>query len=73
VLVVYFFYYESSQLTLEMVDEMYCDKSVKPWQSSQWTPKGYASRFEAAEAEKEDYAIGEGIHKENVTRNGETV
>ncbi|TGZ78657.1 general substrate transporter [Ascodesmis nigricans] len=33
---VFFFYYESSGLTLEQVDEMYNDPSVKPWTSGRY-------------------------------------
>lgn len=34
VLIVYFFLYESSNLTLEQVEEMYNDPSVRAWNSS---------------------------------------
>ncbi|KAF9265008.1 general substrate transporter [Marasmius fiardii PR-910] len=34
--VVYFFLYESSDLTLEAVDEMYNDPNCKPWTSRKW-------------------------------------
>jgi len=34
VLIVFFFYYESSNLTLEQVDRMYLDPHSKPWTSS---------------------------------------
>lgn len=56
VLLVYFFYYESSNLTLEHVDDMYVDPSVKAWSSTRWVPKGYASRYDALEASKEESA-----------------
>ncbi|KAJ7734214.1 general substrate transporter [Mycena olivaceomarginata] len=44
--VVYFFLYESSDLTLETVDVMYNDPACKPWTSRQWAPLGYSSRRE---------------------------
>ena len=55
VLVVYFFYYESSNLTLEQVDLMYNDASVKPWNSSDWVPPGVTKRGETAEVYKADH------------------
>lgn len=64
VLIVYFFYYESSNLTLEMVDIMYIDHKVKPWTSGKWVPEGYETRQDAAEGEKEGSAIGEGVRAE---------
>jgi len=36
--IVYFFLYESSGLSLENVDRMYNDPSVKPWTSRSWVP-----------------------------------
>jgi len=42
--VVYFFLYESSGLSLEAVDVMYNSADVKPWTSSKWLPEGYTSR-----------------------------
>ncbi|GLB42869.1 putative major facilitator superfamily, sugar transporter (TC 2.A.1.1) family protein [Lyophyllum shimeji] len=56
--VVYFFLYESSDLSLESVDLMYNDPNCKPWNSRRWAPPGYASRYDlvqqtqAAEAHK---------------------
>ncbi|KAF2786776.1 general substrate transporter [Melanomma pulvis-pyrius CBS 109.77] len=41
---VYFFLYETKSLSLENVDTMYSDKSVKPWNSNKWVPVGYISR-----------------------------
>ncbi|KAH8925992.1 putative HXT5-hexose transporter [Atractiella rhizophila] len=49
-LVVYFFLYESSGLSLEAVDHMYNDPNVKPWSSSKWAPPGYKNRYQFAEA-----------------------
>ncbi|OAX39836.1 general substrate transporter [Rhizopogon vinicolor AM-OR11-026] len=56
--VVYFFLYESSNLSLESVDMMYTDPDCKPWTSSKWAPSGFTSRQDlieqtrAAEAQK---------------------
>ncbi|EJC99120.1 general substrate transporter [Fomitiporia mediterranea MF3/22] len=50
-IVVYFFLYESSGMSLENVDLMYRDASAKPWNSRSWAPPGYASRADV-EAEK---------------------
>ncbi|KAL0948001.1 hypothetical protein HGRIS_010623 [Hohenbuehelia grisea] len=47
-IVVYFFLYESSDLTLECVDEMYTDPNCKPWTSRHWAPAGFATRQEYA-------------------------
>ncbi|KAF4565658.1 hexose transporter hxt1 [Pleurotus pulmonarius] len=47
-IVVYLFLYESSDLTLESVDDMYTDRRCKPWTSRSWAPEGYASREEYA-------------------------
>lgn len=38
VLIVYFFLYESSNLTLEQVEEMYNDPSIRAWNSSSMSP-----------------------------------
>jgi len=42
--VVFFFLYESSDISLEAVDQMYADPNCKPWTSRQWAPAGYANR-----------------------------
>jgi hypothetical protein len=34
----YFFLYESSGISLEMIDAMYSEPGLKPWQSSKWAP-----------------------------------
>ncbi|KAI0086841.1 general substrate transporter [Irpex rosettiformis] len=44
VVIVYFFLYESSELSLENVDAMYNDPNCKPWTSSRWVPEGFSSR-----------------------------
>jgi len=50
--VVYLFLYESSDLSLESVDKMYCDPACKPWNSKKWAPEGYESRGHLAAEEK---------------------
>ncbi|KAE9399118.1 general substrate transporter [Gymnopus androsaceus JB14] len=50
--IVYFFLYESSDLSLESVDLMYNDPTCKPWTSSRWAPPGYASRNDLAEQDR---------------------
>ncbi|KAF8429595.1 general substrate transporter [Tirmania nivea] len=50
VLVVFFFYYESSSLSLEQVDIMYNDPHSKPWTSGSWVPPGHSSRHEASKS-----------------------
>jgi len=64
VLMVFCFYYESSNLTLEQVDDMYLDSDTKPWTSDSWVPKGYSSRREAAEDEKERNDINSGLRED---------
>ncbi|KAF8063433.1 general substrate transporter [Lyophyllum atratum] len=49
---VYFFLYESSDLSLESVDHMYNDPNCKPWTSSRWAPPGYASRYDLVQQTK---------------------
>merc|ERR1712072_351523 len=45
-LLAYFFLFETKSLSLENVDKMYSDKSLKAWQSTKWMPEGYISRTE---------------------------
>ncbi|KAK3370726.1 general substrate transporter [Lasiosphaeria ovina] len=45
-LVVWFFLYESVSLSLENVDSMYGQSSLKPWTSRKWVPPGYLSRMQ---------------------------
>ncbi|KAI8976337.1 general substrate transporter [Trametes punicea] len=47
--IVYFFLYESSDLSLESVDMMYCDPACKPWTSRNWAPAGFSSRQDLIE------------------------
>ena len=73
--IVYLFLYESSDLSLEEVDEMYCDPACKPWTSRRGAPEGFSSRKElveqsrAAEAHKplEAGAGEESRHEHAVT------
>ncbi|KAH6901495.1 monosaccharide transporter [Coprinopsis sp. MPI-PUGE-AT-0042] len=50
--IVYLFLYESSNLSLESVDNMYNDPECKPWSSRKWAPAGYKSRFDLVEQTK---------------------
>ncbi|EPQ53106.1 general substrate transporter [Gloeophyllum trabeum ATCC 11539] len=43
-LVVFLFLYESSDISLEAVDQMYADPNCKPWTSRRWAPPGYVDR-----------------------------
>ncbi len=43
-LLVYFFLYESRTLSLENVDLMYSQETLKAWNSSKWVPPGYVTR-----------------------------
>ncbi|KAI0264923.1 general substrate transporter [Gloeopeniophorella convolvens] len=53
---VYFFLYESSDITLEAVDMMYNDPNCKPWNSRSWAPPGYANRRDLIERTRADQA-----------------
>jgi len=48
---VFFVLYEPKGLSLEAVDQMYCDPKCKPWTSTKWVPPGYAHREDAAASE----------------------
>jgi len=63
----YFFLYESSGISLEMIDAMYSEPGLKPWQSEKWAPEPYASRKEAIRDEK---SKGESMMLEH-SENGE--
>ncbi|WFD29107.1 hypothetical protein MSPP1_000112 [Malassezia sp. CBS 17886] len=52
--VVYFFLYESANLTLESVNAMYLDDAVRPWNSAKWIPPGYSDRREVSDVVKKD-------------------
>ncbi|KAI5838476.1 general substrate transporter [Morchella snyderi] len=73
-IIVYFFLYESSNLSLEQVEDMYNDPNVNAWNSSKWVPHGLSSRSEAVDVSKEQQAIAAGVfaeaqHDERVTAN----
>jgi len=53
--IVFFTLYESAGLTLEAVDMMYNDPSVKPWNSGKWAPPGYTNRYDFAKAAQEGH------------------
>lgn len=67
--IVYFFLYESSDLSLESVDMMYNDPNCKPWTSSRWAPQGFGGRDDlvaqdrAAERRKSPVGIEEARHE----------
>ncbi|ORY86956.1 putative MFS monosaccharide transporter [Protomyces lactucae-debilis] len=61
---VYFFLYETKGLSLEEVNQMYGDSSVKPWNSSKWTPKGRADRGDYTAEEPKRDASGHVRHLE---------
>lgn len=48
--IVYFFLFETRSLSLESVDLMYSDGSIKPRTSKKWVPLGYINRLERDEA-----------------------
>ncbi|KAL8278295.1 hypothetical protein RQP46_009327 [Phenoliferia psychrophenolica] len=65
--IVYLFLYESSALSLEMVDMMYNDPKVKPWNSAKWVPPGHQSRADfnqAIEAERKQNLLKDVKHRE---------
>jgi MFS transporter, SP family, sugar:H+ symporter len=74
-IIVFFFLYESSDLSLESVDQMYNDPGTKAWTSGRWAPPGYANRRDlieqtkAAEAQK-PLAGAQQEHFEKAPRNG---
>merc|ERR1712072_704151 len=45
-LLAYLFLFETKSLSLENVDKMYSEKSLKAWHSTKWLPEGYISRGE---------------------------
>jgi len=49
---VFFFLYESSNLSLEAVDQMYNDPNCKPWTSRSWAPPGYSDRRDLVEEKR---------------------
>ena len=51
-IIVYFFLYESSDLSLESVDMMYCDPNCKPWNSRTWAPEGFTGREDLVEQDR---------------------
>lgn len=59
-LIVYFFMYEPAGLTLENVDLMYSDPSVKAWKSKSWKPPGYITRGDKEETPKGAHGSDDG-------------
>ncbi|KIY62582.1 general substrate transporter [Cylindrobasidium torrendii FP15055 ss-10] len=69
-LVVFFFLYESSGLSLEAVDQMYNDPNCKPWTSRNWAPPGYKDRkdlIEQIRAAEQSKPLAEIKHFENAS------
>ncbi|KAJ9113075.1 hypothetical protein QFC20_001962 [Naganishia adeliensis] len=62
---VYFFLFESSKISLEMIDRMYSEPGLKAWKSGRWAPEGYVDRKQLVEDEK---GGGEPAHIESATR-----
>jgi hypothetical protein len=56
---VFLFLYESSNLSLEAVDQMYNDPSCKPWTSRSWAPPGYTDRRDLIEKTRAAQTDGE--------------
>lgn len=54
--IVYFFLYESSDLSLESVDLMYNDPRCSPWNSRRWVPEGFTSRDDLVAQDRVDEA-----------------
>jgi sugar porter (SP) family MFS transporter len=63
---VFLFLYESSNLSLEAVDQMYNDPNCKPWTSRSWAPPGFTDRRDLVE--KTRAAEGESTGVEKPTR-----
>ncbi|KAN0137630.1 General substrate transporter [Lactarius tabidus] len=63
---VFLFLYESSNLSLEAVDQMYNDPNCKPWTSRSWAPPGFTDRRDLVE--KTRPAEGESTGVEKPTR-----
>jgi SP family sugar:H+ symporter-like MFS transporter len=59
-LIIWFFLFESVGMSLENVDKMYSDESLKAWHSKKWVPPGYINRRERIPgyAEKDGAAVG---------------
>ncbi|GAA5914769.1 sugar porter family MFS transporter [Sporobolomyces salmoneus] len=56
--IVFFFLYESSNLSLENVDRMYNDPNCKPWTSKKWIPEGHETRGDYANGRKAEGKLG---------------
>lgn len=67
-LIAFFFVYESVDLSLEHVDDMYCDPNCKPWTSVSWVPAGYSSRSELKKALEEGDPIAQPETREGTFR-----
>ncbi|KAL8278294.1 hypothetical protein RQP46_009326 [Phenoliferia psychrophenolica] len=66
-IIVFLFLYESSKLSLEAVDDMYNDPSMRAWNSAKWVPAGHESRADfnlAIEAERKENHLKDVQHRE---------
>ena len=61
---VYFFLYESVSLSLENVDLMYSDPTIKPWNSKKWMPPGHITRMQRDD-EYFHNRNGNGLHSDD--------
>ncbi|CEQ43144.1 SPOSA6832_05041 [Sporobolomyces salmonicolor] len=62
-IIVYFFLYESSGLSLENVDIMYNDPNCKPWNSNKWVPESRKDYTQGLQAEQKITAA-KPVHRE---------
>ncbi|OSX62955.1 hypothetical protein POSPLADRAFT_1039800 [Postia placenta MAD-698-R-SB12] len=69
--IVYFFLYESSDLSLESVDMMYSDPYCKPWTSRSWAPPGFSSRADLVEQSRAAEAHKPLATEERIEKTGE--
>ncbi|VDB83133.1 unnamed protein product [Peniophora sp. CBMAI 1063] len=71
--VVFFFLYESSDISLEAVNMMYNDPACKPWTSRAWAPPGYANRHDLIEQTRaaEQHKPLAGAQAEHIEKAGE--
>jgi SP family sugar:H+ symporter-like MFS transporter len=60
---VFLFLYESSNLSLEAVDQMYNDPNCKPWTSRSWAPPGFTDRRDLVEKTRAAEGTSTGVEK----------
>ena len=70
----WFFIYESRGLSLENVDKMYGDPSLKAWTSSKWVPEGYVTRYQRDETHFRNLSVSGPANQEaKVSSNDDSV